>query len=241
MVHRATGRRTGAAALAPGATGDAGAPFAFAPPPTTGLMAYYRGAGTDLSGNAHNATNSGVTLSADRFGNASVAGHYVGATPTYFTVTANPSLPVGATPRAASVWVKTAGAANGMSIFMWGNAAVAGERFGEIIQSLPNGSGDYFVGQNADLAGPTPLNDSDWHNIVINYDGAIVWVYIDTRLSIHGTIALATTGQDLYIGVSKNPAVGAEPYSGEIDSLRIYNRVLTGEEREALYHEGGWQ
>ena len=31
-----------------------------------------------------------------------------------------------------------------------------------------------------------------------------------------------------------------EPFAGDIDSMRIYDRVLTHEERDALFREGGW-
>ncbi len=222
-----------------GTSAEAGA--AAAPVPTNGLVAYYRGAGTDLSTSGHNAVATSVTTVADRFGNASTAGHFEGATPSYLTVTGNTALPTGASARGVSVWIRTPGSATtGMSIFMWGTASATGERFGEIVQTLPSGQ-DYFVGQSTDLFGSIPLNDNDWHHVVVNYDGTEVWVYIDGLLSTHGAKTLNTTGQDLYIGVSKNPAVGAEPFTGDIDSLRVYNRVLTREDRDALFHEGGWR
>ncbi len=223
----------------PGPAADASA--AVAPIPSTGLVGYYRGAGTDLSGGGRNATVISVTTVTDRFGVANMAGHFNGATPSYLLVTNHTALPIGAAARSVSAWIRTQGSpSTGMTIFMWGNSGSTGQRFGEIVGSLPSGQ-DYFVGQGADLAGSVPLNDYDWHHVVVSYDGTNVWVYIDGLLSTHGVKLLATTGSDLYIGVSKNPDVGAEPFTGDIDSVRIYNRALGREERDALFHEGGWR
>ena len=221
-----------------GAPGEAGAPPSY-PIPTNGLVGYYRGDGHDLSGGGHDATPTAVTIVSDRFGMLATAAHFDGAAPSYFTVANDPVLPTGASARAVSVWFRTAGTAVFGAIFNWGNAASPAQRFGELVQALPSGQ-DYFVGQWADLPGRAPLADDDWHHVVVNYDGVSVAVYVDDVLSVAGPVALDTTGQDLFIGVSKNPSLGTEPFTGDIDSLRIYDRVLTHEERDALFHEGGW-
>ena len=85
------------------------------------------------------------------------------------------------------------------------------------------------------------LCDGDWHHMVFNYDGTenVIWVYVDAQLSAAGLLpeVLDTTGDTLFIGANN---AGGEFYSGDIDDLRIYNRLLTQEERQALFEEGGW-
>ena len=42
------------------------------------------------------------------------------------------------------------------------------------------------------------------------------------------------------LAIGKNPAGSDRYYNGNIDDIRIYNRALSEDEIQALYHEGGW-
>jgi hypothetical protein len=127
-----------------------------------------------------------------------------------------------------------------MNVFMWGTDATTAERFGGFITYQPYCQ-DYFVGEGDDLLGRFYLCDGDWHNMVFSYDGTenLIWIYVDGELSMAGvlTLVLDTTGDTLYIGANNS---GGEFYSGDMDDLRIYDRLLTQEERQALFEEGGW-
>jgi trimeric autotransporter adhesin len=222
-----------------GKTGPTGPSAPPLPIPTKGLVGYYRGDGKDLSTTALDATNHGVTTVADRFGNADKAGHFDGVA-SYFSVAADTALPVGVASRSVSVWVHPTESAVGMNVFMWGTNATATERFGGFITYQPYCQ-DYFVGEGDDLLGRFYLCDGDWHNMVFSYDGTenVIWIYVDGELSMAGLLPLVldTTGDTLYIGANNS---SGEFYSGDIDDLRIYDRLLTQEERQALFEEGGW-
>jgi hypothetical protein len=194
----------------------------------------------DLSGNGNDVTtNSAVTLVADRFGNPGLAGGYNGSA--FMEVASDAVLPVGTAPRTVSVWIQTNHdySSGSGGIFNWGSSAAAGERFGEVVLTTND---DYFVGENADLTGTHVLNDNGWHNIIVTYDGSVVSVWVDAFYSISGTPApaLNTTGQFLEIGRSSVDHPTPEPFFGNIDDLRIYDRVLSEDERGQLFLEGGW-
>ncbi len=82
-----------------------------------------------------------------------------------------------------------------------------------------------------------PFNE--WHHLVVTYDGTNgrASVYIDGQLRNQknfGTIA-PQTSWDLYIG--KRPW-DLQIFSGLLDELRVYNRVLSSNEINALYNAG---
>jgi hypothetical protein len=216
---------------ATGATGPSGGIV-----PTTGLVGWYKSA-TDLSGNGQNlAVVGSVTFGADRFGNPGVAMYFNGQTTTDFIQGTNTLLPLGTSARTISVWFKTSATTGGNSIYSYGTSSgVSGERFG----LLDSNNGDYFVGQNEDISGATVVGDGNWHNAIVTYNGTTVTMYIDGRYSDSGTPTLNTVGTTIDIGAS-NYDHTPEPYTGYIDDLRIYSRVLSEDERGELYLEGGW-
>ncbi|MBX7112863.1 MAG: hypothetical protein K1X64_00915 [Myxococcaceae bacterium] len=226
-----------------GLTGMQGPAGTFTPPavPTAGLLAHYRGNGQDLTSHAVHGTSSSVITAADRFGTAAKAGEFGGNSSSYIAV-ANHLAPTGSSARGVSVWVKTRGPTgdNYGSVFSWGGTA-AGSRFSLLVN--PEGLA-YFSGQFADRVSTRSLTDNEWHHVVVNFDGiATVATYVDMGLAASGKLALDTTAntEALYIGVSKNPGVGTEPFDGYIDDMRIYDHPLTRTEREGLFYEGGWR
>ncbi len=208
-------------------------------PSPAGLVAYYRGAGVDLSGNGANAAVSGnVTLAPDRFGNPNLAGNFDGDSNTYLEVAPNNALPVGNAARTLSVWLRTPASFFGPAggLVNWGTSSFSGGRFGVLVA----GTTDYFVGENADLQGPSQLTDDRWHQLVLTYDGLTVTTYVDLITSTSGQFFLNTGAPNLEIGRSSFDRPGPEPYFGLIDEVRVYDRVLTADERAALYFQGGW-
>ena len=80
--------------------------------------------------------------------------------------------------------------------------------------------------------GATDLNTNQWYLVTGTYDGLTINLYINgildgTRARV-GTIP--TTGNSLQIGGS-----GGLNYVGQIEDVRIYNRVLTAQEIYTLY------
>lgn len=83
--------------------------------PTNGLICYYpfSGNANDASGNGYKGTASNVTLTTDRFGNASSAYNFIGTSGA--VITSQPNLPIGNASRTISVWVKSTSATGGPS------------------------------------------------------------------------------------------------------------------------------
>ncbi len=223
---------------APGMNGDTGMDGAPGQPgtfvPTEGLVAHYRADGVDLSGEGNDATSTGtITLVPDRLGIPAAAASYDGAS--YFEVLGHPGLPTGAAPRTVSLWIRTTD--NNGSFLNWGNGSNNGQRFGLIVNAA---GAPYFVGQFADLTGaPASLNDDAWHHVVLTYDGVTVTMFVDAFFNASADITLNTVGTNLEIGRTAfdHPP---EAYVGAIDDVRIYDRVLSDQERGALYFEDGF-
>ncbi len=203
-----------------------------------GLVAYYRGSGADLSGHGNDATWHGnPALSPDRFSTPMLAASFDGTS--YFEVSTHPLLPFGHASRTVSLWVRTRhdyskGAAG--SLLSWGLTA-PGQRFGLLI-AQPGEA--YFVGENADVSGGPALNDDRWHNVVVTYDGRLLALFVDLALAMAAVVDLNTVGLALEIGRS-TLGHAPEPFTGVIDEIEIFDRVLTSAERRAIYFANGWK
>jgi len=115
-----------------------------------------------------------------------------------------------------TLWVRN-NATSGLSIQLWDSAG-----------------GDAGIG----IAGF--IETSTWYHLVITYDGTEAFSYIDTILkNSDNTIAspLDTCTDDFTIG-SKRSGSAANVFNGDIDDVRIFNRVITADEIAALYNEG---
>ena len=82
------------------------------------------------------------------------------------------------------------------------------------------------------------LGLNEWYQIVGTYDGSEQKLYVngelDNTLAWSGSFTInsgAMLGRDIE---------GGQYFNGSMDDIRIYNRVLSAEEVELLYHEGGW-
>lgn len=222
----------------PGTDGMNGMDGADGPPgtfvPTEGLVAHYRADGVDFTSNGNNAVASGtITTVPDRLGHPDTAASYDGSS--YFEVLNHPGLPEGAAPRTVSLWIRTTD--NNGSFLNWGNGSNNGQRFGLIVNAA---GAPYFVGQFADLPGTAAnLNDDAWHHVVATYDGTTLTLYVDAFFNASADITLDTVGTNLEIGRTAFDHA-AEPYVGAIDDVRIYDRVLSDQERGALFFEDGF-
>ncbi len=228
-----------------GLTGDAGATGATGATgpsggivPSTGLVGWYKSA-TDLSGNAQNlAVTGSVTTGADRFGNPSTAMYFDGKPATDFIQGTNTLLPQGTSPRTVSVVVPrrprrpgpTASTATARATGSTGSASAS---------STPTADPTSSGRTRTSTPPRRPSAMAIWHNCVVTYDGTNATIYIDARYVVAGTPTLNTVGTTIDIG-SSNFDHTAEPYTGYIDDVRIYSRVLSEDERGELYLEGGW-
>jgi len=212
---------------------------------TTGLVAYYpfNGNANDESGNGHDGVINGAIGTLDRFGIGNKAlyfslGNFVqvanssSLNPEYVTMCAWIKYQYGGTfsPRIISKVTDN-----------YGNACTGYEIYTlttEISRSPSIRIGIYGTDRRIEN---TPLiNQDEWHFIVGMYNGEYISIYCDGELI--GYLAqngvVTPNAIDLYIG--KISRSGDDWFVGTIDDIRIYNRPLSNDEIQALYHEGGW-
>jgi hypothetical protein len=83
--------------------------------------------------------------------------------------------------------------------------------------------------QGPKTAEEVPLNE--WVHIATTYDGSVGKIYVDGELSGECNRSGNPGDANAFYRVGRS-------WNGKIDDLRIYNRALSGEEIEELYHDG---
>lgn len=82
------------------------------------------------------------------------------------------------------------------------------------------------------------ITDINWHHIVATKNGSDAHIYID-NVDVTSAVTdrtLTNNANDLYIGsLSGGSALW---FDGDMDDVRLYNRVVTQAERSALYNSG---
>jgi hypothetical protein len=207
----------------------------------TGLIACYPldNSPNDYSGNAINGTAYNVTPAADRFGTPDHACHFSG---TNSAVIIKDSL-FKLNSYTYSVWCKPASLP--LSGTFYSIVAIGG---GTLDQSLLIGnysSTNYIgfgVGSWDTLAVPHSCYQGalptigQWYHIVVTRDNDSIKMYVDNYL-----ICTQATGNNAgYQGNPDNASIGsridtsAQNFIGDIDELKIFNRVLTASEIASL-------
>jgi hypothetical protein len=76
------------------------------------------------------------------------------------------------------------------------------------------------------LLSDTTITDGQWHRIGFVWDGLYRTLYVDgIAVAQDMQDSLESSSNGLYIGVGKNYATDSF-FSGQIDDVRIYNRVV---------------
>jgi hypothetical protein len=213
----------------------------------SGLVAYYpfNGNANDESGNGHNGTILGATLTTDRFGIASRAYMFNGSS---YIVASSSGLP--SAERTVSVWFYATFIGRPV-VLGYGGGTCGTSLFIELTGCA---TGAYGVTSHcgANTLGHTYAQPPllAWHHFVVVTDSSGTALYFDGVMVAENTTFINNTdteNRDLAIGVDVSPS-GTAPYTdgcvgyfvGKIDDTRIYNRALTDSEIQQLYHEGGW-
>ena len=101
----------------------------------------------------------------------------------------------------------------------------------------------YVTGPEPQLSSTVRYSQGSWVHVAVTYDAGESREYIDGAETAHTLLAPATLAaantEDLYIGAQKGDSAlsgkaGLYPLDGAIDDLRIYNRVLSTDELQAL-------
>lgn len=84
----------------------------------------------------------------------------------------------------------------------------------------------------------TPADTSGWHHIAATFGSGTLRVYVDgTMHQTVGGLSIVYGSDPLFIGCDLDNNVGTAKWNGQIDEVRLYNRVLSGAEIATLATE----
>jgi YD repeat-containing protein len=168
-----------------------------------------------------------------------VGGAVTNPAPAATSVAASPDgLPGGATARTVEVWEQASSSSNAMALVTYGTNSTA-QYFG--FNVLPNNGlsvDGYNV--NVNLTSPMALEDGNWHQLAVTYDGNLtITMFVDGQSIGSGTLtsALATAipGEGLWIGQG---ADSASPFTGSVGEVSVYGSALSASRIQAHYTAG---
>lgn len=232
--------------------------------PTDKLTAYlpFNGNVNDISNSKFPSTNHGTSFTTDRFGKTNAACSFNGTSNYIDLGTANP---VTGNHFTISTWVSVGDTIATPAVHEWsvGYIIAKGKRWGKMgtyslylsadsinkIATAENTDATFAMNTESDTIFDYTYSKrkyfltGTWHNVTGVLDNNKLKLYIDGQLQSY----VLTTGQltvsnwPLTIGRQAGAGEGNEDYfRGLIDDIRIYDRVLTDVEIQALYHENGW-
>ncbi len=203
-----------------------------------GLIAYYpfNGNANDNSGNNNNGTVQNAKLTVDRFGNLNNAYSFDGFS-SYITIPSNSQLNL-IDNFSISSWFKMKAYATTYNASMIiskhdGDVGNDGFIYG-ILNPYHNNNQILIFGANGSVY-PNPLTyvtTDKWYNYVVTYDkvNGLLNYYLNGVLasSQNSTINMLPNNLDVTIGYQKSTyGTYLDYFTGKIDDIRIYNRVLS--------------
>ena len=209
-----------------------------------GLKAYYpfSGNANDVSGNNNNPVFNNAVLTADRAGNPNSAYHFNGSS-SYMKVLNSPTINF-VNKMSIALWVKPTGFYTGTCynnmMVIKGDMDYLPEyyfmRFSDVYTgcTAPTTTQERFYSTGTIAATPI-IQLNRWYSVVWTYDGTSSKLYVDCELKQDTYIPGLgfTNAYDLYIGHLNNAAF---PYwlNGDLDEIRLYDRVLNQDEVNVL-------
>jgi len=208
---------------------------------TEGLVAWWKlnGTATDYIGSA-DGTVSGAVATTGQNGNLNSAYNFDGINDYIeFPIPSSQDLNSITT----TVWAKATGVAQ------WGYVVYqgAGRYIGSSLIFIgTQDATDYYsglmTGALTDYTSTTVGNTTTWRHLAMTYNGSTRILYVDgiaAATNTDGPITNSTSGDRLSIGSA--PADSTfRPVQGDIDDVRMYDRVLTPTEIQTLFSEGAF-
>jgi hypothetical protein len=218
--------------------------------PTKGLVGYwpFNNNANDESGNGNNGTVYGATLTTDRFGNVNKAYNFSGSD--WIELNSLSAINI-SSELAVSIWVKSTGFNSntncnmGCLQYYFSRGFDSGLGFGLSTFQGDNPhfsatvNGPFAGGQQVQSPDKTDIPHTQWHHLLMNYNGTSINFYVDGLLS-------ATIPYTMRVGIDKKSKAvfgrqfieGSSYYTvGMIDDAAIWNRALTNEEIGYLFSE----
>ncbi len=217
--------------------------------PTNGLVGDwpFDGNANDYSGNLNNGTVYGASPTSDRFGNPNRAYSFDGVSS---KIIVNNSATIDMTNSGhftIAFWIKTAsGNSSGIPLGKSNYGSFSGYQFftNNTNSGYCNSSGalSFYTasGAHQDACANTAIcnDNTNWYFITGVYNGSLN----QSKLYVNAVVQTSTGQTSGAISNSSNLAFGAHPtsvnfFKGDLDGVRIYNRVLTDNEILTLYNE----
>lgn len=207
---------------------------------SSGLVAWYPFSGNayDSSVYGNHGTVVGASLTTDRFNKSNTAYNFNGSA--YISIPNTSQLNFGNSSFAMSCWVLCTGSSQWQHIITKGDIPYPNKEF---YLRYDQNSIDFTSTLGATESGiytrcrVQVADKQNWHQIVVNYNSTqgISYLYFDGDLVVQNQIIsnLTNTTGPMYIGV-ENPIVslpsGPQYFTGKIDDIRLYNRILSNSE-----------
>ncbi|MFT7616159.1 MAG: hypothetical protein ACI8Y7_000988 [Candidatus Woesearchaeota archaeon] len=196
---------------------------------TKGLIGYYRLDELGTEELDQSSTNSTVYCSSCPSSDATDGAQtFDGASDRYTTGTYISDF--GGTKISGFAWIKTAGA--GASY-----RGIIAQRTAWSLVAKDNELMVYSFTEG-DVATGIDINDDLWHHVGFTFESAVVnglKIYINGSLVQTGTLTTVTPADGFVIG-SDQPVTDSGYFAGNIDSVMIYNRILSAKEVTKLYY-----
>ena len=210
--------------------------------PTSGLIAYYpfNGNANDESGNGHNGSVHGATLAVDRFGVSQNSYAFNG------TADIQCNLNVPETDYTISLWYNTNSPYGGLYSVLTNTDIEANDRNIFLYDGLIKHRIWHNDTTTEVIAYDANDHVNDWNNVVVVVEeGVGQKMYLNSELVCSGSFDHSGFNwQDkIDLGFSRlyhNNIEYNSYFTGSIDEIRIYSRILSPPEIKSLFHEGGW-
>jgi hypothetical protein len=212
-------------------------PIPDVPIASDGLVAYFpfSMSGEDASGHGNHAQVEGPLPTSDRFGNANAAYVFDGVDDQ--VLRERPvDLPAGTSPRTIAGWFR-ADKAQVYAAALFGYGAARGQASFQLTIGPASMSGFPSVfrvngwGDSADWrtnVDPALALDGAWHHAAVSYDGKQVVFYLDGVKQASASWTYRTQPASITIGAETE--TGGWAFTGAIDDVMIFSRVLSGTE-----------
>ena len=202
---------------------------------SNGLVAYYpfTGNANDSSGNNHNGTIFGASLTTDRFGNSNSAYLFNGSN-NYIQIPNSSSFNLQDSV-SFSAWINTTNTALGQRILSKLNEGTSIGWVLDFSTGIPQAYEIRCVLGGANTLTTIPYStavltqNNTWYQITVTYDLTNVKIYVNGQLNTTKSLTSMTPAYlaNLIIGGPTNLNPGGGFFNGKLDEIRIYNRPLT--------------
>jgi hypothetical protein len=102
------------------------------------------------------------------------------------------------------------------------------------LENLTDDTVSFSGGSNHSLPSPMSVPQMTWTHVAGTWDGTTKRLYISGVQVASSTSQIMYDTHEVYLGADNNNGTVALPFDGELDDLRVYNRVLTAQELVVL-------